>query len=46
MLVLEDVLEMDDVAGLGADGQQRDLVEHLRGAVHPAAHPEHRNNYI
>jgi len=38
-VVLEDVLEMDDLGGLGADGEQSDLVQHLRGAVHTASNP-------
>ena len=41
MLVLEDVLEVDDVVGLGADGEEGDFVEHLHRAVHTAPHPEH-----
>ncbi len=42
-MVLEDVLEMDDLGGLGADGEQSDLVQHLRGAVHTASNPRHRH---
>jgi hypothetical protein len=43
LVVLEDVLEMDDLGGLGADGEQSDLVQHLRGAVHTASNPRHRH---
>ena len=40
MLVLEDVLEVDDLAGLGAYGEERDLVENLGGAVDATADPD------
>jgi hypothetical protein len=39
LVVLKDVLEMDDLGGLGADGEQSDLVQHLSGAVHSASNP-------
>ncbi len=39
MLVLEDVPEVDDLAGLAAGGEHGNLVKDLGRAVDAAAHP-------
>ena len=39
MFVLEDIFEVDNLVGVVADGEHRDLVEDLHGAVHAAAVP-------
>ena len=46
LLVLEDVLQMDNLGGLGADGEECNLVEHLCCAVHSAPHPATRNTFL
>ena len=37
MFVLENIFEVDNFVWLGADGEERDLVEDLHGAVHSIA---------
>ena len=37
MLVLEDLLQVDNLVGVVADGEHCDLVKDLHGAVHAAA---------
>ena len=40
MFVLENIFEVDNFVWLGADGEQRDLVEDLHGTVHSIAQSE------
>ena len=37
VFVLENIFEVDNFVWLGADGEERDLVEDLHGAVHSIA---------
>ena len=40
VFVLENIFEVDNFVWLGADGEQRDLVEDLHGTVHSIAQSE------